>query len=491
MSDANGRKRPGAFRRALHRVGSWFHDRAATGPLRKFIREHRVPPETGRSRKGWFYVFGQALLFVFLAQVVTGTALAMKYIASPDHAWQSLRFINEEVAWGAFVRGLHFYGASAMVLLVFVHMSRVVLTGSYKFPRELNWITGVGLLFLTLAMAFTGQLLRWDQDGISTVLVAATMLGRFPVVGPQLMELVLAGDTVGGATLSRYFALHVIVVPLLMFGLIGAHVYLVLRHGVSEPPRPGEPVDRATYRSRYRRLTEEGETTYWPYVAWRELVFVLFVYSAVFLLALAYGPSGPGPPPDPALLEAVPRPDWYFLWYYALIWYKPVVLDALVLVWFPVLVFPALALLPLLFSDGERAPTRRPWALFAVLSTFVLWAALTLSAVRSDWIPDFATEPVSEAALEGAPPGAREGAALFHERGCQFCHVALGTGGTYGPNLDRSALQLPRSELTVRIMTGIGNMPAYRDLLSPGEVDALLDYIVWAAGRQAAAEEDR
>jgi len=393
--------------------------------------------------------------------------------------------LNTEVVWGGFVRALHFYGASAMVVLVFVHMSRVVLTGSYKFPRELNWITGVVLLFFTLAMAFTGQLLRWDQDGVSTVMVAATTLGRFPVVGPWLMDLVLAGETLGGATLSRFFALHVIIFPLLILGLIGVHVYLALQNGVSEPPKSGRRVDRNTYRSWYRKHKDEGDTLYMPDVAWREMVFVIVVYSIIFVLAFAYGPKGPGPVPDPALLEVVPRPDWYFLWYYALIWYKPAALDELVLVWFPVLIFPALMLLPLLFGDGERSPRRRPWAVFIVLSTFLLWAVLTVSGHRSDWIPDFDTEPIPEAALEGASPEIRLGASLFYDRGCQFCHVAMDRGGRYGPDLTASAFELSRAMMSIRIIQGIGDMPAYYDILPAHEVDAILDFIFWSAGPEA------
>jgi ubiquinol-cytochrome c reductase cytochrome b subunit len=192
--------------------------------------------------------------------------------------------------------------------------------------------------------------------------------------------------------------------------------------------------------------------------------------------------------PDPALVEVVPRPDWFFLWYYALIWYKPPALDALVLVWFPVLIFPLLMLLPILFSGGERAPQRRPWAIFAVGATFLLWATLTAFGVRSHWIPDFDTEPVPEALLSEAPPDAREGARLFFERGCQYCHVALGRGGSYGPDLTDAPVRLSREEITVRIVMGIRNMPAYRDILSPGEVDAILAYLDWASDRRRPAE---
>lgn len=475
-----GDRIPGPLRRA----GRWVHDRAGLGVVVAFLRSHRIPPEVGRSRKGWLYVFGQALVFVFVLQVVTGSALASKYIPAPAQAWESLRYINEEVAWGGFVRGLHYFGASAMVILVFVHMARVFLTGSYKFPRELTWITGVLLLVMVLAMAFTGQLLRWDQNGVATAQVAATMVGRVPLVGGYLMELVLAGESLGGATLSRFFALHVVVFPLLIIGLIGFHVWLVLRNGISEPPVEGRPVDPGTYRSWYKRHTEEGGSLFWPDAAWRELVFVLLVYLVIFGLAGMVGPKGPGLVPDPAMLEVVPRPDWYFLWYYALIWYKPPALDALVLVWFPLLVFPMLMAVPLLFPVGDRSLRRRPWAILAVAMALLLWGSLTAAGARAHWIPDFETEPVPPALLGDAPAEVVEGAALFHERGCQYCHVVFDRGGVYGPDLTAAPLLLSREELAIRILMGVGNMPAYQDILEPGELRRILAWIDWASERR-------
>ncbi len=467
------------MKRKLEAVAGWVYDRAGIGPIHEFIRNHRVPPEVGRTRKGWFYVFGQALVFVFILQVITGTALAMKYIPAPDHAWESLQYLNTEVLWGGFVRALHYFGASAMVVLVFVHMARVFLTGSYKFPREMNWITGVLLLVLTLAMAFTGQLLRWDHAGVATVEVAATIVGRFPLIGPQLMELVLAGQSLGGATLSRFFALHVIIFPLLMIGLIGYHVYLVLRNGISEPPKAGRPVKRSEYRAWYRRHKDEGGSLFFPDVAWRELVFVLLVYTIVFGLAIGFGPKGPGAPPDPTLIQEIPKPDWYFLWFYTLTWYKPPVIENLVLVWFPVLIFPLLMMVPLFFSEGERAPSRRPWALFLVGTVFILWATLTAFGLRPHWIPDFETEPMPESALVDAPPEAREGARLYYERGCQYCHVAGDRGGTYGPDLTRVLARLPPEQVVVRIIMGIGDMPAYQEILTSAETEAILSYLAW------------
>jgi ubiquinol-cytochrome c reductase cytochrome b subunit len=465
----------------LKRLGGWVYDRLGLSTFHREVLDHEIPPEIGRTRKGWYYVFGQALVFAFLLQVITGTALATKYIPTPAHAWESLHFINRDVAWGAFVRGLHFFGASAMVVLVFVHMSRVFLTGSYKYPRELNWITGVVLLFLVLAMAFTGQLLRWDENGVWTVMVAAQFAGRVPFLGPHLMELILAGDTLGGATLSRFYALHVIVLPLLMIAVIGIHVYLVLYNGVSEPPKPGRPVEPATYRGWYKDMTKKGGSTYWPDAAWREFVFVILVLAVVFSLAWLFGPKGPGPAPDPTRAVADPRPDWFFLWYYALIWFKPRELDEAVLVWLPLSLGLALLLLPILFNRGERDPRKRPWAIMAVGFAFLFWAILTAFGLRPHWVPKFVTEPVSPAQLETAPPAVVQGAHAFYVRGCQYCHRGHGRGGFYGPDLTDTLRRMSREEATIRIVMGIRNMPAYREILTREELERILAYLAWAA----------
>jgi quinol-cytochrome oxidoreductase complex cytochrome b subunit len=209
----------------------WVDQRlAATGFLTGMLFR-KVPKGTN-----WFYTLGSATLFAFIVQATTGVFLAMFYTPSATQAYSSISHINNEVPLGQLVHGMHKWGSSVMVILIFLHMGRTFFFGAYKYPRELNWVIGVVLLILTMTMAFTGYLLPFDQRSFWASIVGININGTGPVVGPYLSDFLRAGPELGATTLSRFYAIHMLLVPGAIIALIGAHMYLVVKLGTTAPP---------------------------------------------------------------------------------------------------------------------------------------------------------------------------------------------------------------------------------------------------------------
>src|SRR3954462_14075683 len=195
--------------RLIAKIGGWFdHRLQLAAPIRE-ASEHPVP----RNTASWWYVFGSAALIIFCLQVVTGILLALTYVPSAAEAWNSLQALNHDITLGWFIRALHGWGSNFMVAIVLIHMVQVFLFGAYKFPRELTWIVGIFLLLMTLGMAFTGQVLRFDQDAYWGLGIGASIASRVPIAGSAIVKLMLGGPIMAGPTLSRFFALNVFVVP--------------------------------------------------------------------------------------------------------------------------------------------------------------------------------------------------------------------------------------------------------------------------------------
>ena len=454
------------------RIWEWIDHRTGLSQWIGPMLKHPVP----RGAR-WPYVFGSAIIVAFAIQVVTGIVLATVYVPSAGQAYQTLQFITNDALFGSLIRGMHYWGASAMVVLVGVHLLRVFLFGSFKYPREINWLTGVVLLGLTLGMGFTGQLLRWDQNAVWSVVVGAEQAGRVPFIGTWLGHLVLGGATIGGATLTRFFALHVIVLPLLIIGGIGIHLALVLLHGISAPPRVGETADPATSRTRYTELLAHDGVPFWPNAAWRDLVFAVVVVAVVVGLAAVIGPAPLDHPPDPSQVNAHPRPDWYFWWYFAVLAYLPPSLENVVIVLAPVLGIGALIALPLVAGRGERHPARRPLAVGGVICAIAVLAALTVAGKRERWSPRFDAAPLTASEIGVSSGPVYQGAMLFNTKGCLACHSIAGHGGTRGPDLTRVGDRLSPDQLTLRIANGAHNMPSFAGILSREELDLLVGFL--------------
>jgi quinol-cytochrome oxidoreductase complex cytochrome b subunit len=212
-------------------VLAWVDQRTGGSGFLTGMLFRKVPKGTN-----WFYTLGSATLFAFIAQAVTGVFLAMFYTPSATQAYASISHINNEVPLGALVHGMHKWGSSVMVILVFLHMGRTFFFGAYKYPRELNWVIGVVLLILTMTMAFTGYLLPFDQRSFWASIVGININGTGPVVGPYLSDFLRAGPELGATTLSRFYAIHMLLVPGAIIALIGAHMYLVVKLGTTAPP---------------------------------------------------------------------------------------------------------------------------------------------------------------------------------------------------------------------------------------------------------------
>src|ERR1700738_3765302 len=239
--------------RRVKEVYGWLEQRLQLEAPVKEAALHPVP----RNTASWWYVFGSAAFTLLMLQIVTGILLALVYVPSAGQAWNSLNVLNHQLTLGWFLRAMHGWGSNFMIAVVLVHMAQVFLFGAYKFPRELTWILGVFLLLMTLGMAFTGQIMRFDQDAYWGLGIGAAIMGRVPFIGANLVHLMLGGPIIAGETLSRFFTLHVFVIPGTIIALVALHLRLVLTKGINEYPVPGKLLKRETYEAEYEALVKK------------------------------------------------------------------------------------------------------------------------------------------------------------------------------------------------------------------------------------------
>jgi ubiquinol-cytochrome c reductase cytochrome b subunit len=464
LSAAVDSRPPGAGESTLReRLASWLDQRVGWRQLMSVALDEPIP---GGAR--WAYVFGSGLLFVFVNQIVTGVFLALYYVPSADHAHTTVSFIQKQVTMGSFLRSLHAYGSSVMVLLLMLHLAQTYVYGAYKGRRELLWLMGCFLLLLVMGMAFTGYLLPWDQKAYFATAVGTNIASEVPWIGGFLKLLLRGGNEMGTLTLSRFFMLHVFLIPAAIFAAVASHLFLFRKAGAAGPPRPAAEL---------RQLPAE---TFFPGQVFKDFVFGIGLI--VMLGALAWQrPTSLGPAANPADATYLPRPEWYYLPVFQFIKYFHGAATVLGIVVIPGVVVLALFALPFLDRSPERRPLRRP---VAVGSLLLVLAALVFLGVQSgaqdrrdpavraklaaqeEAERAYAKEPFSPeenlgpsagggSAAAAAPaalsPDAAKGALLFESEGCSGCHGAQGHGGGGLVALANLGKRFPEPRLTAML----------------------------------------
>jgi ubiquinol-cytochrome c reductase cytochrome b subunit len=377
--------------RRLKELADWFDARTGFRAGRAHLLDEPLPAGVG-----WWFVTGSILLLLLAVQLVTGVVLTMYYVPSPDQAYDSVRYIADRLPLGGVVRGLHFFGASFIVIAAVIHLLRVVAFGSYKKPREATWMTGVVLLLIILGFALTGYLLPWDQKAYWATTVTINIARSAPIAGEQVAALLRGGADLGALTLLRWYTAHVILLPAALIGFVVAHLYLMRRHGISGPIRSVDGPTRPFY----------------PYQAVRDTVAAAAVFALLVTFALMFRVPLDAVA-DPADAKYIPRPEWYFLSLFQLLKYFPGRLEAIATIVIPSLVIGGLLLLPFLDRRPDRHPLKRPLVVagFALLGSGVValtWLGLKDTPAHAD--------PARWTTLAIA------GAEFVQDQRCQTCH---------------------------------------------------------------------
>ncbi len=379
----------------MTKIGDWLDSRTGIGEVRRVLFDEPLPPGTG-----WFFTLGSLLLALLAVQVLTGAFLTLYYAPTPDHAYDSVRFIMA-TAGGRLVRGLHHFGASFLVVAVALHMLRVVAFGSYKPPREVTWLAGVALFALVLAFALTGYLLPWDQRAYWATVVTINISKLAPLGGDVVAGVLRGGETIGALTLTRWYAAHVIFLPAALAALVAAHLVLMRRQGISGPvrARAGDPFP------------------FYPAQAARDVTVTGLALIA--LLAFAWnGTPALEAPADPTDASYIPRPEWYFLALFQLLKYFPGKWEIVGAIVLPTLLGALLALLPWIDRGPERDPRKRPIVMGGVLVAVAAVIGLTALGWRDR--PAAAVDPNAWTLRE-------VGGGVFIERhACARCHAEIG-----------------------------------------------------------------
>jgi quinol-cytochrome oxidoreductase complex cytochrome b subunit len=346
------------------RVAGWFEERLHASELVRALLHVRIPVSAET------YFFGGIALFLFGVQLVTGTLLSLYYKPTPEAAYDSVKYITSVVDFGWLIRSIHHWGATLMLVAVMLHLVRVFVQAAYKYPRELTWMFGVGLFLATIGFGFTGYLLPWDQKAFWATTVGTEIAGSVPFIGESLLSLLRGGADVTDATLSRFFGMHVLVLPLLFGGLIAIHLVIVhqlglasRKHADPRPARPGEIV----------APVPEPLKPFFPHYILDEVIAWAVVLAVIVILASVL-PAGLEDKADPLVTPAHVKPEWYFLAVYQLLKLVPRTIGVLA----PAAAIGVLLFLPFIDRNPSISPRRRPIALGLLLVTIVGLVVLTI-----------------------------------------------------------------------------------------------------------------
>jgi ubiquinol-cytochrome c reductase cytochrome b subunit len=348
--------------RGMKSLTNWLEERVALSDAMRFLRNQLAKPVP--RHVNWLFSFGTVASVFFLTQVFSGLLLMLYYEPSAGTAYDSVKFIIEKVPFGWLVRQGHAYGAHFMIAFLLLHAGRVFFYGGYKKPREMTWFFGFGLLAITLLFGFTGYLLPWDQLAYWATVVGTEVAGSVPIVGERVLFILRGGETVSDGTLTRFFAVHVIVLPWAFVFLVLGHLFLIRYQGISTLDRTDVPEKTSD------EISLSGGKPFYPQHVLKEIIVVLLVFAGMVLM-IVYNPIPLHDPADPFNTPIGVKPEWYFLPAYQAMKYVPEMVGVVG----TGLVVLALFLLPLLDRSPERHPGKRPIAIFMGVG-FMLFAIL-------------------------------------------------------------------------------------------------------------------